>query len=89
MIIETNDFGLKTLASGKFLGVPCSKKRLREGDRVCIVWEFDVAGWGVHITRGRNMPAARWRCRRCKQDVDLKADRPCGCKTGPSPWYIV
>jgi hypothetical protein len=27
----------------------------------------------------------RWRCRRCGQEVDMKAFR-CGCTTSPSPW---
>lgn len=87
MIIDASDFGLKTLKRGRFLWVRYEKKQLRQADAVCIVWEFNFCGLTWHVTKRK--PAARWRCRACKRDVDLKAAKPCGCDTSPSPWEIV
>lgn len=87
MIIQTDDFALKTLKRGRVLWVRYEKKQLRQGEVVCLVWEFDLFGLTWHVTKRK--PLARWRCRRCKKNVDLKAVRPCGCLTSPSPWEIV
>jgi hypothetical protein len=36
-------------------------------------------------TRSSNYLHPRWKCKRCKYEVDMVAFR-CNCKTSPSPW---
>jgi len=36
----------------------------------------------------RDILPGEWRCKRCKQKVDMARKR-CGCAVSPSPWYLV
>ena len=40
------------------------------------------------LTEKPEPPRTRWRCRRCGQEVDMRARR-CGCAESPSPWEEV
>jgi len=59
-----------------------------------IVTGGGIIFWVIVVVQGLKKPESsqikqvKWHCRRCGQDVDMKAFR-CGCTQSPSPWEEV